>query len=542
MKKTILTILGVCAIFTSCSDAYEIDQPGLVTDESVVFTDAVSVARGVSNVYVSLVPENDIKFQTVFTDELGLGHQNGGAGINDGSYNFVMDSGNGYAQSFWYGNYGTVYQINRMLSVVDGLIAKETNNDNVLSLKKSKGELLGLRAYCHLKLFAYFTPDYTNDSGLSIMKADFVPSDDFKTRVPRSSVKEIEDFIAKDIKDAMDVHFGSQSYTSVENHKLTKGALDAMLVKLYSMTENYDQVIEIASRFIGSAHGFDAPSSYRDMYLTSDFFSKREIIWSFLRDEAETTRTVSDIWYTNRIGREGSVSFDIGRSLYNDLDRLDPSKTNQPVFEIVTNEFGARVEQRIERADLRFTVNVHQQSEPKANYSTLNNEVYIQTDKLFVGKYIEKSRTIMQSNMIVFRFSDIMLALAEARAAKNALTGSNTVDDYSTVQSIIYNLRRARINPSSGITEPASMPTITSLQSAWKAILDERRMEFAFEGHRYLDVKRLGRKANVGFVRDPQDCFRNKACNLVPTAHELTMPIPRIEMNNNTTMVQNPGY
>src|SRR5690606_25344665 len=117
MKKSILTIFGICAILTSCQDAYEINQPGLITEESLVFTDAVSVARGVSNIYVSFAPENDIKFQTVFTDEVGLGHQNGGAGINDGSFNFIMDSGNSYAQAFWYGNYGTIYQINRMLTV-----------------------------------------------------------------------------------------------------------------------------------------------------------------------------------------------------------------------------------------------------------------------------------------------------------------------------------------------------------------------------------------------------------------------------------------
>lgn len=535
MKKSLLTIFSAFAILISCQDAYEIDQDGLITEESQVFTDAVSVARGVSNIYVSLAPENDIKFQTIFTDEVGLGHQNGGAGINDGSYNFVMDSGNGYAQSFWYGNYGTIFQINRMLSVVDGLIAKETDAAKLESLKKSKGELYGLRAYCHLKLFSYFTPDYTNAGGLSIMKADFIPSDDFKTLLPRASVSDIETFIAKDIQNAKDAYFGDKAYTIADNSVLTKGALDAILVKLYSMTGNHDKVIEIASNFVGSAHGFDDPASYRDMYLLADLFFKREIIWSFLRDEAETSRTVSDIWYTNRIGRLGSVSFDIGRSLYNKLDNLDPTKTNQPVYQ------GSN--QLISRADLRFTVNVHKESEPKANYSSLDYDTYILTDKLFVGKYIEKSRTIMQSNMVIFRYSDIILSLAEARAAKGAIVGSNTEGDFSTVQSIIYNLRKARINPASGLTEPASMPTLTNnAESAWKAILDERRMEFAFEGYRYLDVKRIGKKANEGFVRDAQDCFRNKACSLAPDAYQLTMPIPRIEMNSNKNMVQNPGY
>lgn len=543
MKKSFLTILGACALLIGCQDAYEIDQPGLITEESQVFKDASTVNRGVLAIYKRLVPENDVKFQTVFTDEVGLGHQNGGAGINDGSYNFVLDSGNGYAQSFWYGGYGTIFQINRILKVVDGLINSETNVANLNSLKKSKAELLGLRAYCNLNMFAYFTPDYTNPSGLSIMKLDFIPSDDFKTSVPRSSVSEIEAFIVDDIEKAMESYFGDQTYSVLGNEYITKGALDAMLVKLFSMTGKYDKVIEIGSQFIGSVHGFDSPASYKNMYLMNDTSLKNEVIFRLVRDESESF-TVADIWYTNRIGRAGNVQFDIGRSLYNELDRLDPTKTNEPVYERITNEFGAQEEVRVERADLRFTVNVHKESEPKANYSSLSNDVYINTDKLFVGKYMERERQRMQNDMIVLRYSDIILCIAEARASQNQIVGSNIVGDYSTVQSIIYNLRKARINPEVAITEPASMPVLTDASSAWKAILNERRVEFAFEGYRYFDVKRIGTKAGLGFERDPQDCARNQACSLSSSDFKLTLPIPRVEMNSNPALAgqQNPGY
>jgi len=542
MKKYILTVVSAFALLTSCQDAYEIDQPGLITEESMVFNDAKSVERGVLAIYNRLVPENDVKFQTVFTDEVGLGHQNGGSGINDGSFNFVMDATNNYAESFWYNDYGTVFRINKILTVIDGLIANSGSDLVQLnSLKKSKAELLGLRAYSHLKLFSYFTPDYTNPQGVSVIKLDFVPKDDFTTMMPRASVAEIEAFIAKDIQDAMDVYFGSQSYSVLGNEYLTKGALDAMLVKLYSMTENYDKVIEIGTRFVGSAHGFDAPAEYKTMFGNNDTALKKEVIFRLLRDQSQSF-SVADVWFTNRIGRTGTILMDIGRSLYNDLDRLDPSKTNQPVYVKETNPYGVQEEVLVDRADLRFTVNVHKESDAIANYSALSYDQYITRDRLYVGKYVERSIQRMQNDMIVFRFSDIALSLAEARAAKNQLTGNNVIGDYTNVQSIIYNLRMARINPSVSATAPATMPTITSAQSAWKAILDERRIEFAFEGYRYLDVKRLGVKANEGFERDSQDCARNQACQLSADDHRLTMPIPRTEKNSNPNMVQNPGY
>lgn len=34
MKKIIYSVLALSAIVTSCQDAYEIDQPGYVTEES----------------------------------------------------------------------------------------------------------------------------------------------------------------------------------------------------------------------------------------------------------------------------------------------------------------------------------------------------------------------------------------------------------------------------------------------------------------------------------------------------------------------------
>lgn len=548
MKKTILTIFGALAIFTSCSDAYEIDQPGLVTEESKVFTNASSVRRGVMAIYNLITPENEIKFQSVFTDEVGLGFGNGGQGINDGSFNFILEPGNGYAQSIWYGNYSIINQANRILSVIDRLIENETNEGNLLSLKQSKAELLAIRSYANLKLFSYFTPDYTNPSGLSVMKLDFLHTDDFRKTIPRASVSEIKAFIEKDIQDANDLYFGSMPYSVTENTFFTKGALDAILVKLYTMTGDYDKVETIASKFIGSVHGFDSAAEYVNMFLDQTGF-KNEVIFRLVRQPNQEQFTIADIWYTNRIGLNGSVLFEIGRSLYNDLDKLDPSKTGQPTWENFTNEFGVTTKRRVLRKDVRYNVNLHFDSSPIANYSSLNYDQYIAQDRLLIGKYVERDQnqaTRMQNDMLVFRYTDMLLSLAEARAASGNFIGTVANGNYSNVASIIYNIRKARLNitdfPTQ--TEPASMPVITNSQTAWKAILDERRVEFAFEGYRYLDMKRIGQKANAGFVRDAQDCFRNSACNLPANDHKLTMPIPRAEILSNPNIApnQNPGY
>jgi len=555
MKKVVLTIFSAFALLTSCQDAYEIDQPGYITEESQVFTDAASVEKGLKGIYNMLNPETQIKFETVFTDEVGLGVNNGGSGINDGSYNFIMLPTNGYAESIWYGNYGAINNVNRMLSVIDGLINNTENPDDVARLKKSKAELYGIRAYCNLVLFSYFTPDYTNANGLSIMKLDFKQAGELERTIPRSSVAEIVKFIEDDIKLANETYFEGRGYDVAANKFITEGALDAMLIRLYSMTENYDQVISLAENFIGSQHGFAVGDDYINLFHTKDKIendlfvtgigqqtNNQEIVFQLVRDVTQG-QVISDIWYTNQIGSPGSVLFEVGRSLYNEFDKLDPTKTGQPVYDdTVENQFGVKLKPFIERSDLRFCVNIMNDSEARADYANLSQTSYTANDKLYIGKYREKSQNRMQANMLVFRYTDIVLALAEARAAKGQITGALTQGDFSNVQSIIYNVRKARLNQDSGVAEPNGMPVITNAQSAWKAILNERRMEFAFEGHRYLDVKRIGAKANEGFKRDNKDCERNGACELAPRDYKLTLPIPRNETLSNGKMVQNPNY
>ena len=140
---------------------------------------------------------------------------------------------------------------------------------------------------------------------------------------------------------------------------------------------------------------------------------------------------------------------------------------------------------------------------------------------------------------MVFRFTDMLLALAEKRAAEGNITGPHVVGDFSNVESIIYHIRANR-----SVTDVAlSMPAITNSSSAYKAILNERRVEFAFEGTRYLDMRRLGQKAGVvGFERYSKDCASTNACQLEANSYKMILPIPSTEMISNNNMTQNSGY
>mgnify|MGYP000135172973 FL=1 len=76
------------------------------------------------------------------------------------------------------------------------------------------------------------------------------------------------------------------------------------------------------------------------------------------------------------------------------------------------------------------------------------------------------------------------------------------------------------------------------------AIALERRLELAFEGHRFFDLKRKGLPCVRSSFGDAADGTGEKAefIELPANDHRWNMAIGTGEINANSNMVQNPGY
>lgn len=116
-------------------------------------------------------------------------------------------------------------------------------------------------------------------------------------------------------------------------------------------------------------------------------------------------------------------------------------------------------------------------------------------------------------NVIVVRLAEMYLIRAEANANLNG-----SID---TIKSDINTIRqRANLLNTNALTYDQLL----------LAIENERRVEFAFEGHRWFDLVRTGRAIAV---------LPN-----VNSTNQTLFPIPldELQANNHTGMVQNPGY
>lgn len=556
MKKIFLSALFASVVLTGCSDAYDIHQAGVVTEESDVFRTPDDVGKGIRYVYAQFPGESEIDFDSFFTDELGVGVGNAGQGINDGSYTFLLQAGNGNAQAIWGSYYGVINRLNRILSRIDEMTVGLNPNvqaDKAIidELKPHKAHALALRAYCHYKLFAFFTPDYTNPNGLSVIKFDFLQTDNYNRFEKRSTVAEIVKFIEEDIANAKLLiknpdgtpgqltpggDMGGSGYASNE-------MMEATLIKMYSMLQTPDAYAKLQTAFdalIGSKSIADM-NTYLTMFgQSADAASATEGIFKLNRVSTDGTiqSGVASSWYPAAVG--DAPYMEMGRSLYNELDKLDPSLQGQPlhIFQLDGNGNIVRdpqtdepvILETFDRNDARYAVSVLYGSMIVPGYASLSQSEYREKDVINIGKYPGITNRPLMNSMWMFRFTDMLLALAEKHAFEGNLTGTVAIGNYTNVESIIYNIRANR--NISGELVPVTMPTnFSSAQAAYARILEERRVEFAFEGQRFLDMKRLGvRAGSPGFVRDPQDCASTNACSLAPGGTRSTMPIPRSEM------------
>ena len=121
-------------------------------------------------------------------------------------------------------------------------------------------------------------------------------------------------------------------------------------------------------------------------------------------------------------------------------------------------------------------------------------------------------------NVPVFRLPEMYLIRAEARAQKGNISGPSGADaDVNVVRT------RAGVALVTGISKGQMLQVIE----------DERRVELAFEGHRWYDLKRTDR------VQAVMEAFTNNWSDT-----DLLWPVPLREIQNNPALkdAQNPGY
>ena len=479
----------IMGFFSSCQDAIDIQQPGLLLADNA-FQNVDDLKLGLLGVYSQFDNTIQIRFNALYTDELSIGLVNGGQGISE--YALSLNPTSDAPSQIWTTYYIAIANINKFIAAGNDLVpaeGEETTYKNIL------GQAYALRAYAHFELQTYFTTDYSNDSALGVIALDYVPTLD--AQIARNTNGEVFDFINADLDTASDLILDNSDVRTFVN----KDFVTALRARMAAYRGKYTLADTYASQLL-TEYPIANQVQFFNMWEDTD---NTEMIFKFERSKGDPY----DAQGTDGFGYVGSM-FAFSTST------IDGS----PFFEMSRSLFN-----KLPTDDIRYIRYVDPSSLISPDYETTGN--YRQEDVLVIRKYPGSENQALMNDLKIFRSAEMLLIKAEALADANDLGGA---------AGLIKQLRDARFGSAQ------ALPSYANQTAAFGDILDERRVELALEGHRWVDIKRLGVKGNRTIDRYSRDCAINNVCTISNTDYRFTMPIPLREIDQDPLLVQNPGY
>jgi tetratricopeptide (TPR) repeat protein len=397
--------------------------------------------------------------------------------------NFVTATDNAAALDIWRGPAPGILRCNLVLKNVPGIDMDGTQKNRIL------GEAYFLRAHYYFILVRLF--------GDVPLITEPVTAED-NLRPSRTPKEQVYNQIIDDLKKAIDLL--PASYTGANIGRATKGAATGMLAKVYLTLGNYTEAVTYCKQV--TALGYELNANYADNFNPATENSKESLFevqyygktsYSFWDNENQAS------WASTFMGPRNADFVGGGYGW------------NQP-----SDEFVGQYEPGDNRKDKTILYEgcpAFDGKDFKASYSTTGYNVR----KFLVPKSISPDYDTNPLNWPVLRYADVLLMEAEALCELNQL--NEAVVPLNEVR------HRAGLDPQA----------VTTQADLREKIRKERRIELAFEGHRWFDLIRYdnGQYAQQFFHSIGKTNFAPK---------HLLLPIPQREIDANPNLTQNPGY
>ncbi|WPP51807.1 RagB/SusD family nutrient uptake outer membrane protein [Catalinimonas niigatensis] len=406
------------------------------------------------------------------------------------SYQHIVNSS--VSTQFWQEAYQGIYSANKVIEAI--------SDDADPQMLQLKGENLFLRALMHYDLVRMFSRPYSHgaENNLGVMIRD---NTDVTALPPRSSVKETYEFLEQDLLKAAELMTENKPaiYASKE-------VAWALLARIYLYMEQYEKAVEYADKVINSGR-----------YQLLDTEQFREYFTIFPENNPETIFAIK-IQPTENMGKGAIGSLYHGNGGWGEMFA---SKTYRELLYQNPND-----------ARTNFI-------DPDYLYDEEGNKIPDPTEEVgyqirkrdglsqyFVNKYTNEGGISMLSSPIVIRLAEMYLIKAEAYAK---LPGEEA--EAINMVNIIRN--RA------GLTEDQlfSVGDLKGYDSVLDVVLDERRLELAWEGHRSFDLYRNMRDMDRSYV---QPFGWSGPKQIEYTSNSIVHLIPETEIALNPNLVQNP--
>ncbi|WP_288428297.1 RagB/SusD family nutrient uptake outer membrane protein [uncultured Spirosoma sp.] len=395
------------------------------------------------------------------------------------TYRHTTDQGNTLA--IYRKGYQAIIGCNKVISAIQEGSSKE--------LDQLLGENLFIRAMVHFDLVRLFGRPYTQspETNLGIPIKTDTKADD---NASRATVKEVYAFVVSELQRS------AKLMTTVRtNSYASPAAANALLSRVYLYMNDNANAITYANLVIADGrYTLATPTQVPDFY-TIDNEQNREIIYAIkhtLKDD-RTWSSLGSMYYTS----PGGVGY----------GEVYASQAYQDLVNTFTN-------------DKRRSFLVRKLTSTGAQERRNN------IDKVYITKFSNQGGLPTLSSPVVLRLAEVYLNRAEAYAKTGEAT--KAIADVNLIR------QRAGLTGS----ELYATSDLKGLSSVLDVVLQERRIELAFEGHRPYDLFRNNRS----LVRNyPGFHNTTDGQQTVPaTDKQVVHLIPESEIVLNKNLQQNP--
>ena len=395
---------------------------------------------------------------------------------------FYIDTQNSMIASFWKAAYKVINRTNTVLGRIDGI------EINAELANRYKLECKFIRALMYFNLVRVY-----GDVPLVLKEISISESYDI-LREPKENVY---NQIIADLKEAQGLPV---SYSTAEDGRATQGAAKALLADVYMTLHKYAEAETILAEIINSGRYSlleNTPGSlnidgYKNVFSPVNHNSKEGIFEiQFLKGGYGEGSN-----YANNFAPENSGTnvVAVGGTGGNNIPEMD-----------IYNAY--------EEGDLRrdFSMSL-------GYYDNRKNNEWVESRYVCKFMDVPYQNNDASNNYPVIRYADVILMYAEALNQNG-----------KTAEACKYlNMTRRRgFGYQTTETSPVDLQTTDKAQFALM-VEQERRVELAFENHRWFDLIRTGRAVEV---------MKSKGFSLNET--NLICPIPQKQIDVNPKLTQN---
>lgn len=338
---------------------------------------------------------------------------------------------------------------------------------------------------------------------------EFVTDPSTVAEVSRTSTDKVYTNIVDDLEFAK--QYLPDSYSGNFRNRISKGTAYTILADVYLTLENWSKAAENAEYVIDHAldFGYELVADFRDLYDAS------------LGDVAE------DIWTVDFVAN--IYTYPYNYDAIATLVSVKNSDYNGWSTAVSTKKALESFDDRDYRKKITFCVEAPYNGVMKPYTEFLISKPHIYKYFLAPGG-TSADFSDSDLNMIIYRYAEILLIAAEA---SNEINGGPTTKAYDFINQV-----RARARNYDGVqTEfPMDLEAGMSQTEFRDAVMEERRVELAFEYKRWFDIIRRDLFMEVFTGENSTDPHTD-----INESHML-FPIPQTEIDKNPNLTQNPGY